>query len=254
MAAAGSSRPVPVSPQGGGSQGIADRTDSNILNDLVIERPQAIRKRVYDTLRSAILEGRIAPGARLVEAALAEMVGVSRTPVREALHLLEREGLVTSTPRVGYHVRSIAWSEVEQACEIRIVNETLAAQWALDSLTREELALLEADVAACEADLEEGHVERFAEHDAAFHESLARASGSDHLFEICQTLRRPMVLFRARSFQDPEAARLAARGHRRILERLAAGDKEGVAEAVRAHLEDAMGFIANRMAEGPDTQ
>ncbi|MHB0979457.1 MAG: GntR family transcriptional regulator [Thermoleophilia bacterium] len=239
-----------ISP--GGNRAIADRIDSSILDDLVIERPQAIRKRVYDNLRSAILEQHIAPGTRLVEAALATAIGVSRTPVREALHLLEREGLVTSTPRVGYHVRAIEWSEIEQACEIRVVNETLAACWAIDRLTPGELARLEANVAACEADLAEGHIERFAEHDAAFHETLARASGSDRLFEICQTLRRHMVLFRARSFQDPEAARLAARGHRRILERLAAGDKEGVAEAVRAHLEDAKGFIASCIAERPE--
>ncbi|HZK49659.1 MAG TPA: FCD domain-containing protein, partial [Thermoleophilia bacterium] len=60
---------------------------------------------------------------------------------------------------------------------------------------------------------------------------------------------RHMVLFRAHSFQDPAAAHLAARGHRRILERLAARDKEGIAEAVRTHLEDARGFIAGRIAE-----
>ena len=231
---------------------MADRSDTDILDDLVIERPQAIRSRVYDTIRTAILERRIAPGARLVEAALAKSIGVSRTPVREALHLLEREGLVSSTPRVGYRVRSIEWAEVEQACEIRVVNETLAAQWAVDRLTAGELALLKANVALCEADLEEGHTERFAEHDAAFHETLARASGSDRLFEICQTLRRHMVLFRARSFENPEAARLAAKGHRRILERLAAGDKEGVADAVRTHLEDAKRFIASCAAEEPE--
>lgn len=231
---------------------MADRADTDILDDLVIERPQAIRLRVYDTLRAAILQRRIAPGARLVESALAKAIGVSRTPVREALHLLEREGLVNSTPRVGYQVRTIEWAEVEQACEIRVVNEILAAQWAIDRLTAGELALLAADVARCEADLDEGHIERFAEHDAAFHASLARASGSERLFEICQTLRRHMVLFRARSFEDPEAARLAAEGHRRIFERLAAGDKEGVAEAVRSHLEDAMGFIARCAADEPD--
>jgi len=233
----------------GGGQTMAHRGDTSILGDLVIERPPAIRKRVYDSLRAAILEKRIPPGTRLAEAALAKAIGVSRTPVREALHLLEREGLVTSTPRVGYRVRTIEWAEVEQACEIRVVNETLAARWASDRLTAGDLARLEADMARCEADLANGRLDGFAEHDAAFHEALAHASGSDRLFEICQTLRRHMVLFRAHSFQDPAAAHLAARGHRRILERLAARDKEGIAEAVRTHLEDARGFIAGRIAE-----
>src|SRR5680860_275266 len=162
----------------GGAQAMADRADTDILDDLVIERPQAIRSRVYDTIRTAILERRIGPGERLVEAALAKSIGVSRTPVREALHLLEREGLVTSTPRVGYRVRTIEWAEVEQACEIRVVNETLAARWAIDRITAQELARLEADTARCEADLANGRLDGFAEHDAAFHEALAHASAS----------------------------------------------------------------------------
>lgn len=208
-----------------------------------------MRKRVYDSLRNAILEGRIPPGARLVETALAASIGVSRTPIREALHLLEREGLVQSIPRVGYRVRVIEWAEMEKICEIRIVNEILAAQWALDRLDEQQLSELEENVARCEMEIEAGNTDRIGEYDAAFHEVLVRAGGSERLLEICQNLRRHMVLFRAESFRRPETARLAAAGHRRIVERLRARDREGVARAIRTHLEDAKRFIAQHLAE-----
>ncbi|MCZ7661464.1 MAG: GntR family transcriptional regulator [Thermoleophilia bacterium] len=216
---------------------------------LVIEKPEAMRKRVHDFLHGAILSGRIVSGTRLVETTLAQSMGVSRTPVREALHSLEREGLVVSAPRVGYQVRAIEWAEIEMICEIRIVNEVLAAQWATERLTDHELEALEVNLSECEAELARGNADLLAEHDAAFHEILARASGSERLFEICQNLRRHVVLFRVESFRDLETARLATRGHRRILERLKARDKDGVAEAVRAHLEDAKAFIAGHISE-----
>jgi len=95
-----------------------------------IKDPVSIRERVYEVIRNDILNGRIPPGERLVENRLAEEIHTSRTPVREALHMLEREGLLESIPRVGYRVKQIHWDEVEEICEIRAVNETLAARWA----------------------------------------------------------------------------------------------------------------------------
>src|SRR4030042_1887168 len=78
----------------------------------------------------------------MVETRLAEEIRTSRTPVREALHMLEREGLLESIPRVGYRVKQIHWNEVEEVCEIRAVNETLAARWAMDRITHQELQAL----------------------------------------------------------------------------------------------------------------
>lgn len=215
----------------------------------MIEKPEAMRRLVYDFLHEAILSGRIVSGTRLVESTLAQSMGVSRTPVREALHVLEREGLVVSAPRVGYQVRAIEWAEIERICEIRIVNEVLAAQWATERLADHELEALEANLSECEAELAQGNADLLAEHDAAFHEILAQASGSERLFEICQNLRQHMVLFRLESFRELETARLATRGHRSILERLKARDKDGVAKAVRAHLKDAKDFIARHISE-----
>jgi DNA-binding GntR family transcriptional regulator len=211
---------------------------SGPLSDLTVERPVAIRKRVYAHLRGRILSGRIPTATRLVEARLAEEIGVSRTPIREALHLLEMEGLLEGH-RGGYRVRGIEWCEVEEICEIRTLNESIAARWAIPRLTSEDLGALEENVARCEAEVAAGHTETFPDLDAEFHEILVRASGSRRLEELCQNLRRHMLLYRVESLSLPEVARTAVSGHRRIVEAMRARDVDGVAEAIRAHMEDA---------------
>ena len=218
---------------------MTDITPDNPMAGFTANRPEAMRKRVYEYLRNEIAGGSLLPGTRLVETELGAAAGVSRTPIREALHLLEREGLVESSARVGYRVRTIQWEEVEEICEIRTVNEILAAQWAAKRLGDAELALLETNVAASEAAIATNSIGRIAELDAEFHESMAWVSGSDRLSEICQNLRRHMVLFRMETFRDPNLARLAVTGHRRVLECVKAGDAEEIADAVRAHLLDA---------------
>ena len=95
------------------------------MKKLVIRPSKTIRQKVYEYLREQILNGEIDAGNRLVEAELADRTGTSRTPVREALHTLEREGLVESLPRVGYVVRSISETEVKELCGIRLALEDL---------------------------------------------------------------------------------------------------------------------------------
>ncbi|MHB8767330.1 MAG: GntR family transcriptional regulator, partial [Deferrisomatales bacterium] len=206
------------------------------LADLVVERPVAIRRTVYDSLREELLSGRLAAGSRLVEGQLAERIGVSRTPIREALHLLEREGLVEPIPRGGYRVKTVSWAEVEEICEIRALNEGLAARWAIARMGAEDLRALEECVARSEAEARAGQTRHFADRDAEFHELLARASGSARLAELCQTLRRHMLLYRVESLRSPETVRLAVAGHRRLLDRLRHRDVPGAEAAIRQHL------------------
>ncbi|MBE0597595.1 MAG: GntR family transcriptional regulator, partial [Desulfuromonadales bacterium] len=120
--------------------------------EFAIEHPLSIREKVYTLILDLILSGRIAPAERLVENRLAELLGVSRTPVREALHGLEREGFVEAIPRVGYQVREIQWEEVEELCEIRQVNEAQAARWAAQRITATQLRGLRENLAAAEAE------------------------------------------------------------------------------------------------------
>ena len=204
---------------------------------LIIKQPVSIREKVYKVIRDDVLNDRIRPGARLVETQLAKQINTSRTPVREALHMLENEGLLESIPRVGYRVRRIEWDEIEEITEIRIVNETLAARWALERITARELRALDENLKTSEAEIEGGNPRSFVEHDAEFHEILVRASGSKRLLELCQLLRRHMLRYRIEALHLPETGLRAIEGHRRIVDCLRNKDHRGVGEAIRAHLD-----------------
>lgn len=204
---------------------------------LSLEKPVSIRERVYGVVREDILNGRFSPGERMVETRLAEEIHTSRTPIREALHMLEREGLLKSIPRVGYRVRELKWEEVEEICEIRKVNEVLAARWAMRYITPSELRALELNLEVSETSVRNGEWMSFVERDAEFHEIFVRASGSDRLLELCQLLRRHMLRYRMESLHQPETALEVIRGHRRILECIRRKDDAGVEKAIGDHLE-----------------
>ena len=130
---------------------------------LSIKEPVSIREKVYKVIRNDILNNQIPPGGRLVETQLAKQINTSRTPVREALHMLEMEGLLEPIPRVGYRVKQIEWDEVEEICEIRAVNETLAARWAMKRITPKELQSLEKNLMIAESAVKGGNSKSFVE-------------------------------------------------------------------------------------------
>jgi DNA-binding GntR family transcriptional regulator len=204
---------------------------------LMIREPVSIRKKVYAAIREHILDGSFPPGERLVESRIAEQIKTSRTPVREALHLLESEGLLEAIPRAGYRVKPLHWEEVEEICEIRVVNETLAARWAMKRITPKEILALENNLKVAEHEVRSGNPKAFVQRDAEFHEILAHASRSERLLEHCQLLRKHMLRYRIESLYLPETALRAIEGHRRILECLKARDEAGLEKAIRDHLE-----------------
>jgi DNA-binding GntR family transcriptional regulator len=212
------------------------RTASKKIN-LLIKPPLSIREKVYAAVRNHILDGTFQPGERLVESRIAKQIRTSRTPVREALHVLEKEGLLLSIPRSGYQVKTLRWEEVEEICEIRAANETLAARWAMKRITPKEVSALENNLSTAEYEITHGNPKAFVHRDAEFHEILVRASGSERLFELCQLLRKHMLRYRIESLYLPEVGLRAIQGHRRILECLRAADEQGVEKAIREHLE-----------------
>jgi len=123
----------------------------NRLRDFVVESPILIRSRVYEKVKQLILSGNLAPGSQLLEGRLAAQLNVSRTPVREALHVLEMEGFLESFPRIGYRVRQITWEEVIEINEIRAVLEPLAASKAIERGDQSYIEVLEGVMKQSEA-------------------------------------------------------------------------------------------------------
>ena len=207
------------------------------MNKLVIKDSDSIRRKVYNHLREQILSGQIAPQQRLIETKIAREIGTSRTPVREALHNLEVEGLIESIPRVGYRVKFLNPTEVEEICAIRAAIEGLAADWAMNKAPGKLVTELKRNIAQSEKAIARGAVKDFVELDAQFHESIARLSGGQRLLELAQTLRRHMLRYRIESIYTLDNVRRAIDGHKGILRAIEKADRPGVGQAISAHLD-----------------
>ena len=207
------------------------------MRRLVIKDTQTIRRRVYDHLREMLLSGEIRPHEHLIEAKIAEEIGTSRTPVREALHSLELEGLIESIPRVGYVVKPLHKEEVEEICKIRGVIEKMAARWAIEKAHEELVGQLRKNVSTSHQKVSKGDARAFIDFDAQFHEIIARLSGSQRLLELAQTLRRHMLRYRLKSIYHKEQALRAIRGHKRILQGIEKRSIKEINKAIDNHLD-----------------
>jgi len=207
------------------------------MRRLVIKNTKSIRQKIYGHLREQLLNGEILPHQHLVEAKIAKEIGTSRTPIREALHSLELEGLIESIPRVGYVVKPISEDEVEEICEIRGAIEGVGARWAMEKAPQKLIEDLRKNISISEKVASQGNPKAFVELDAQFHEIIARLSGSRRLQELGQTLRRHMLRYRIQSIYLTENVLSAIQGHKGILEAIEKGHLEEVNRAIKVHLE-----------------
>ena len=207
------------------------------MRRLIIKNTKSIRRKIYDHLREQLLNGEIPPRQHLVEAKIAKEIGTSRTPIREALHSLELEGLIESIPRVGYVVKAIDEDEVEEICEIRAAIEGVGASWAMEKAPRRLIKDLRKNIPMSEEKAAQGDPKAFVELDAQFHEIIARLSGSKRLQELGQTLRRHMLRYRIQSIYLTENVSRAIQGHKGILKAIEKGHLAEVNRAIKVHLE-----------------
>lgn len=224
-----------------------------MMKKLVIKDAETIRKKVYNHVREHIMSGEIAPHERLIETKIAQEIGTSRTPVREALHSLEMEGLIESIPRIGYTVKSISDKEVEEICAIRGLIEGLAVCWAMEKDHKKLTKKLKKNILAAEELTSRGEIVGFVELDAQFHEIIARLSGSKRLLELAQTLRHHMLRYRLQSIYLQGTVLRAIEGHKGILKAIEKGNPEDVSQAIRIHLEqskkDTLRYAFNKKEE-----
>jgi len=213
------------------------------MRRLVIKDTKTIRKRIYEHLREQLLNGEIPPRQHLIEAKIAKGLGTSRTPVREAFHSLELEGLIESIPRVGYVVKSTSEQEVEEICEIRMAIEGLAARWAMEKAHKKLIEELKKNIFISDGKVSKGNAKAFIDLDARFHEIIARHSGSQRLLELAQTLRRHMLRYRIQSIYSVENVLRAIEGHKGILRAIEKRDLEELNKAIRYHMEQSKSDI-----------
>ena len=207
------------------------------MRRLVIKDTKTIRRRIYEHLREQLLSGEIPPRQHMIEAKIAKELGTSRTPVREALHSLELEGLIESIPRVGYVVKAISEQEVEEICEIRMAIEGVAVRWAMEKAHKKLVEELKKNISLSDEKVSKGEVKAFVDMDARFHEIIAQFSGSKRLLELAQTLRRHMLRYRIQSIYSFDNVLRAIEGHKGILRAIEKRSLEEVNKAIRYHME-----------------
>ncbi len=212
-----------------------------------IERPSLVREAAYERLKRAITEGEFLPGDRLAEPELATRLGVSRTPVREAIQRLAQEGLVELLPGRGARVKRLSPLEVAEVYEVRSAIEAEAARLAAERATDAEiasLARLQARIEALDPDDHKAQTEA----DLAFHAALVEAAHNRRLGEFFHSLDALLALIKRYSRdQNQSPATLAE--HRSIVEALRARDPEAAACAVRRHVERFKNLVLERIEE-----
>lgn len=197
-----------------------------------------LRDVVFNTLRQAILKGELAPGERLMEIQLAEKLGVSRTPIREAIRKLELEGLVLMIPRKGAEVARISEKSLRDVLEVRRSLEELAIELACERMTQEELRTLEEAQAAFKKAVEDGDAMAIAQTDEHYHDLIYQGTGNDKLVQILNNLREQMYRYRLEYIKDRDKRQILLLEHDHILKALQSRNLAEAKTAVREHIDN----------------
>lgn len=197
-----------------------------------------LRDMVYHKIRQAILVGDMQPGERLMEIHLAERLGVSRTPVREAIHKLEQEGLVIMTPRKGAEVAQITEQGLRDVLEVRRGLDAMSIELACERIKDgDKKALNDARVAFEEA-IKGGDIRELARTDVAFHEIIVRATGNQRLIEVVTQMAEQMYRYRFEYLKDTSSYEKLVEEHRRMCEYIEKGNKQDAAKVAREHIDN----------------
>ena len=196
---------------------------------------ESLTDRVYRQIKARILSHEIPLGAKILDDDLAAQLGVSRTPVREAIRNLIHDGLVEAIPRSQTRVRLLTENDIEEIFDLRVALESLAIQKATERLSREQVHQLRQMHEAAELALKKGNVEPALEFDRTVHRTILEGSGNTRLQEMMVNINDYVTLFRSISARTP-----AHRGfnykHREIVRALEREDAEAAARALADHI------------------
>lgn len=219
------------------------------LLPIKLDSYKPLREVVSETLREAIINGILQPGERLMEIQLAEELGVSRTPIREAVRKLELEGFVVMIPRRGTYVADLSLKDINEVFEIRTALDVLAAGLAVERITGEELEELERLLVHIGEYIEKQNMDKLIEADSQFHDLLYQASRNDRLVGIINNLREQLTRLRSISSVYPGRMKNTWEEHRRLLEAIAQRNAELAMQIAREHMENAEHTLLTDMNE-----
>ena len=213
--------------------------------------------RVYDHVKRRIVANELPFGSKLTEDGLAKELGISRTPIREALNRLAQDRLVTVSPGRGAFVATFSFDDMVQLLEIRETLEGMAARLASKRITKETLEKLRQRLKAAAQKQEHNGYKGYLDADRDFHECVISACGNHQLSQLMKSLQDRIQMLRSRSVMLPGRARKSFQEHMEIIDALSARDPDLAEEKIRTHIRNVKGdleiAIANRQRDRLET-
>ena len=207
-----------------------DESDSN---------QHSLRGKVFNQLRNDIINGKYQPGESLIETRLSEELGVSRTPIREAIRQLELEGLAQAIPNKGAVVKGISAQDIEDIYTIRMRIEGLAARWAAEKITAGELEELKEAIELEEFYTIKNDANHLLKFDSRFHEIIFKASKSKPLMHTLSTFHHYVQRARNAALESPVRAREVLQEHKAILQAIIDRDPDKAERLTTEHIKNA---------------
>lgn len=195
-----------------------------------------LRDVVFNTLREAILKGELKPGERLMELQLASKLGVSRTPIREAIRMLELEGLAVTVPRKGAEVAKMTEKDMEDVLQIRKALDELAVGLACDNIQESDLEKLHVALRNFEASTRGHDVKKIAQADVEFHDVIYQAANNPKLVNMLNNLREQMYRYRVEYLKNEDMYPTLIHEHEEIFDCLKRKDRDGVVKVMSYHV------------------
>ncbi len=222
-----------------------------MMHGMQSSRSQSLTATAYDEIRRGIIDGRFRPNERLVAADLAEILTISRTPVREALQMLEREGLVTPAKR-GFVVREHTAREIEEIYEVRAALEGMATKLLVRQARAEDIEEIEA-LGAHHDELAHAPRSRLVDLNAAFHQTIIRLSGNALIAQLNVRIAEQAFNHGIGAMYSEAEALASVRGHARIIAAMRSGDEEAAARAAQQHCMETMAFTLSKIRPRGDS-
>lgn len=221
----------------------------NKMFEIKLDQYKPLREVVFETIRNAIISGSLKPGERLMEVQMAERLGVSRTPIREAIRKLELEGLIIMLPRKGAFVADLSVKDLTEVLEIRAALEGLAAGLAVTRINESEIEELEIIALKFNKAIEIDDIQELIALDIQFHETIFKASRNERLIQLNSNLREQVQRFREMYLKKANRSKETAKEHNDLLEAISSRDISKAEKLARKHVETTENAIL-KMMEG----
>jgi DNA-binding GntR family transcriptional regulator len=202
---------------------------------------------VFEQLKKMIFDGEFRPGNRIIESEVAESIGISRTPVREALHKLEAERLIVRLPKGGYVVKGMSISEIEEIFDIRVLLESFAGYLAAKRWNDKQLAPLEEKLKEFEKYLLINDLKELTRVNTEFHELLYALSKSPKLIQMINNLRDEIFLLREILLESMKMGSLSHNDHKEIIKAIKNREAEKVERLLKEHILRGKDFVITEM-------